>query len=465
MRNEEAAGAIDKQYDLVIANGRVIDPESKLDAVRYLGIGAGRIQAISADPLSGNTTIDATGLIVAPGFIDLNNHGQDHENYSCLALDGVTTALALEYGAADVDDWYAGRDGKTLINYGASAGHMPARMQVMGDPGSFLPTGDGAHRAASESEIEAIKRQIERGLNRGALAVGLGIQYTPAATPWEILEIFRVAAEHKAPCYVHLRYQGLKEPNSSIFGLEEVIAAAAITGASLQITHIQSIGIGATPGLLQMIAEAQARGLDVTVDFYPYTAAMTMLESALFDEGWQQRLGIDYGDLQWTATGERLTSATFERYRKQGGPIVLHLLPEELVQATIANPLTMVATDGYLLDGRGHPRTAGTYARLLGRYVREVGLLTWMDALRKMTLMPAQRLEQRAPLMNTKGRLRIGADADITVFDPESIGDRSTYEEPAKPSVGIEHVLIGGAPVVKDGRLLEESAHGRPIRT
>ena len=453
-----------QRYELVIANGRVIDPESKLDAGRNLGISDGRIQAISADSLSGNTTIDAAGLIVAPGFIDMNNHGQDHENYSCLAMDGVTTALALEYGAADVDGWYAERKGKALINYGTSAGHVPVRMQVMDDPGSFLPTGDGAQRAASESEVEEIKRRIEHGLSRGAQAVGFGIQYTPAASPWEILEIFRVTAGHKAPCYVHLRYPGLKEPLSSTLALEEVIAAAAVTGAPLQITHIQSIGLGAAPRLLQMIAEAQTAGLDVTVDFYPYTAAMTMLESALFDEGWQEMLGIDFGDLQWVATGERLTAATFERYRKSGGPVVLHLLTEELVQAAITNPLTMVATDGYLRDGKGHPRTSGTYARSLGRYVREAGVLTWMEALRKMTLMPAQRLERRAAVMKNKGRLRIGADADITIFDPESVGDRSTYEEPAKPSAGIEYVLIGGEFVVEEARLMEEFACGRPIR-
>jgi len=454
----------DQTYDLVILNGRILDPESKLDAVRNVGITRGVIQAISAEALVGHTTIDASGLAVSPGFIDLNSHGHDQENYSCLAMDGVTTALALEHGTADVDRWYAEREGKTLINYGASVGHMPVRMGVMRDPGGYGPSGEGGRRAATDSEIEKMKEQIERGLTHGALGVGFGIQYTPAASPWEILEMFRIAAKHNALCYVHLRYAGIKEPASSAFALEEVIAAAAITGAPLQITHVQSSGGKAVSRLLQMIDEAQSRGLDVTVDFYPYTAAMTLIESAVFDEGWQQVFGIDYEDLQWTATSERLTPDSFERYRKTGGWVVLHLLTEDLVQAAATSPLTMVATDGFLQSGKGHPRTSGTFSRILGRYVREAQVLTCMEALRKMTLMPAQRLEQRAPVMKSKGRICIGADADLTIFDLESVIDKSTYHDPAVYSEGIKYVLIGGVPVVKDGKLQEGVRPGQPIR-
>lgn len=454
----------DQTYDLVILNGRVIDPESKLDAVRNVGIIGGLIQAISTKTLVGHTTVEASGLVVSPGFIDLNSHGQDHENYSCLAMDGVTTALALECGTADADRWYAEREGKTLINYGTSVGHIPVRMGVMQDPGDYVPIGDGGRRAATDSEIETMKEQIDHGLTRGTLAVGFGIQYTPAASPWEILEMFRIAAKHNALCYVHLRYAGMKEPTSSTCALEEVIAAAAITGAPLQITHVPSSGGKAVPRLLRMIDEAQSRGLDVTVDFYPYTAAMTLIESELFNEGWQQILGIDYQDLQWTATGERLTAASFERYRRTGGWVILHLLTEDLVQAAAASSLTMVATDGFLQKGKGHPRTSGTFSRILGRYVREAHLLTCIEALRKMTLMPAQRLEQRAPVMKGKGRIRIGADADLTILDLESVSDKSTYQDPAAYSEGIRHVLIGGVPVVKDGQLQEGVRPGQPIR-
>ena len=246
------------QYDIVILNGRVVDPESGLDAIRNIGISNGKIQAVSEKSLRGRSTVQATGLVVSPGFIDLHSHGQDPENYRFKAMDGVTTALELEVGTGDADKWYAEREGKALVNYGASIGHIPARIAVMRDPGTFLPSGDAAHKAASDIEIEELKRRIELGLKQGALGVGFGINYTEAASHWEILEMFRVAAKYRAPCFVHMRYSGLKEPNNSVVALEEVVSAAAITGAPLHVVHISSSGLRAAPLLLQMIGEAQA---------------------------------------------------------------------------------------------------------------------------------------------------------------------------------------------------------------
>ncbi|HKP81930.1 MAG TPA: amidohydrolase family protein, partial [Pyrinomonadaceae bacterium] len=216
-------------YDLVILNGRVIDPESKTDAIRNLGISNGVIRAITSNKLQGRTVIDARGLVVSPGFIDLHQHGQDEENYRFKAMDGVTTALELEVGTGDIDAWYAQREQKSLINYGVSAGHLAARMAAMHEPLKFLPTGDAARRAATDAEIDEMKQRLEQGLKRGAVAVGFGIQYTPNASRWEILEMFRVAARYGASCHVHMRHAGVKEPGSSIQALEEVISAAAIT--------------------------------------------------------------------------------------------------------------------------------------------------------------------------------------------------------------------------------------------
>ena len=266
-----------QQYDLVIRNGRVIDPETGLDAIRHLGISAGKIQTISATPLDGRAAIDATGLVVAPGFIDLHQHGQDAENYRSKAMDGVTTALEMEVGVADVDPWYDKRHSQTLINYGASIGHIPVRMRVMRDPGNFLPTGDAAHRAATDAEIAECRRQIEHGLARGAIGIGMGPHYTPAASRWEILEMFRAAAHAGAACFVHLRNAG----DESVTALEEVIAASALTGAPVHVAHITSNGLRSTPRLLRMIAEARARQLDISTELYPYTAAMSAIESAL----------------------------------------------------------------------------------------------------------------------------------------------------------------------------------------
>jgi len=451
-------------YDVVILNGRVIDPETRLDAVRNVGISAGVIKAITSNGLDGRKVIDAKGLVVTPGFIDLHQHGQDQENYGYKVMDGVTTALELEVGTGDVDRWYDDRAGRASINYGVSIGHLAARMAAMHDPVEFLPSGEAARRAATDAEISDMKAQLEHGLRRGAVAVGFGIQYVPKASSWEILEMFRVAARFGASCHVHLRNAGLKEPGSSTQALEEVIAAAAITGAPLHVVHIQSTGGKATAQLLQMIGEARARNLDVTTECYPYIAGMTDIKSAIFNEGWQEVFGIEYKDLQWAATGERLTKESFDRYRKQGGMVAVFSMTEEIVEEALKNPLTMIASDGILASGKGHPRTAGTYTRVLGRYVRERGALSLMDALRKMTLMPAQRLERRVPSMKNKGRIRVGADADLVIFDTASVIDKSTYDEPAKYSEGIKYVLVNGVVVVKDGNLQTDVYPGRPVR-
>ncbi len=446
-------------FDLAICNGRVVDPESGLDAVRYVGISGGQIRAVSAAPLEGRATIDAAGLVVAPGFIDLHSHGQDAENYRYKAMDGVTTALEMEVGVADMDAWYDKRKDQTLINYGASVGHIPVRMRVMHDPGSFLPTGDAAHRAATDAEIAEIRRQIEQGLARGALGVGMGMHYTPAASRWEILEMFRAAVNSGAACFVHLRSAG----DESVAALEEVIAASALTGAPAHVAHITSNGLGSTPRLLQMIAEARTRKLDITTELYPYTAAMTAIESALFDPGWQSVLGIGYHDLQWAETGERLTAESFARYRRTGGGVILHMIPSSALDAAIAIPFVMIASDGGLRNGKGHPRSSGTFARVLGHYVRETGALTLMEAVRKMSLMPAQRLQERVPAMRNKGCVREGADADLTIFDPATVADASTYEDPARYSMGIRYVLVNGVAVVSGGKLREVTP-GRAVR-
>jgi N-acyl-D-aspartate/D-glutamate deacylase len=451
-------------YDVVVMNGRVMDPESNLDAVRNLGIRGGKVQTITSKSLKGRTVIDAKGLVVAPGFIDLHVHDMNDEHHRAQAMDGVTTALELEIGTANIDQWYAEREGKTLINYGASIGHVPVRMVVMKDPGTFVPSGDAARRPATEDEIGEIERRIELGLKRGALGVGFGINYTAAASHREIIEMFRVAAKFKASCHVHMRYAGIKEPMNCVAAFEEVLAAAALTGAPLHVVHITSMAFDDTQRVLEMIREARSRGIDITTECYPYTAGMTRLDSAIFDGDWQGQLGIDYKDLQWVATGERLTAESFARFRKEGGMVALHSMKPEIVRSAIADPLTMIASDGILKDAKGHPRAAGTYSRVLGYYVRETKTLTLMDALRKMTLMPAQRLERRVPIMKTKGRLRPGADADLTIFDAEQVIDKATYAEPGKYSQGIKFVLVNGVAVVKDGQLQVGVKPGRAVR-
>jgi N-acyl-D-aspartate/D-glutamate deacylase len=452
-------------YDVVIANGRVMDPESGLDAVRNVGIRGGKVASISEGPIAGKTTIDAKGLVVAPGFIDLHEHGQEPRNYQFQAHDGVTTSLELEVGTDDVPKWYAAREGKSLINFGVSIGHIPVRMNVMHDPGTFLPTGDAARRASTPEEINEMVAAMDRGFRQGALAEGMGINYTAAASHQEIVEMFRAAAKYGASVHVHLRYAGIKEPATGLTGLEEVVAAAAETGAPLHVVHITSMGLKFTPDLIAMVEGAQRQGLDVTTECYPYTAGSTMLQSAIFDPGWQESQGITYKDLQWADTGERLTAETFEKYRKQGGIVVIHSIPEEAARTAVANPIVMIASDGMMITGaKVHPRGQGTFSRVLGHYVREEKALDLMTALRKMTLMPAQRLQKRAPAFQNKGRIRVGADADITVFDANRVIDKATYDAPLQYSEGIQFVLVNGVPVVKDGQLVEGIFPGQAAR-
>jgi N-acyl-D-aspartate/D-glutamate deacylase len=456
----------DETYDTVIANGRVMDPESGLDAVRGVGIRAGKIAAISQTELKGNTTIDAKGLVVAPGFIDLHEHGQEPRNYQFQARDGVTTSLELEAGTDDVDIWYSLREGKSVINFGVSIGHIPVRMKVLGGPhDGFLPTGESAHRAATPEELAKLTQEIDKGFRQGALAEGMGVNYTPGATHWEIVEMFKVAAKYDASVHVHLRYGGLKEPNTGLAALEEVLAAAAATGAPLHVVHITSMGLKYTPELIAMVDGARHHGLDVTTECYPYTAGSTALQSAIFDPGWQENMGITYKDIQWAATGERLTAETFAKYRKQGGIVVIHSIPEEAARTAVANPIVMIASDGMPITGaKVHPRGQATFSRVLGHYVREEKALELMTALRKMTLMPAQRLERRAPVFKNKGRIRVGADADLTLFDPERIIDKATYDEPLQYSEGIPFVFVNGVLVVKDSQLVEGAFPGRAMR-
>ncbi len=443
-------------YDRVILGGRVMDPASGTDAIRNVGIRNGRIASVTTASLSGRDTIDARGLVVAPGFIDLHAHGQTLETYRMQSLDGVTTALELEVGTPDVAQWYDDRKAGRLINYGVSIGHIGARMTVMHDPGTFLPVGDGAYRAATPEQIDEIARRVDEGVKLGALAIGAGFTYTPAATREELLAVFRVAGRTHTPVHVHIR--------GGVEGLKEALSLAAETKAPLHVVHINSAGYAETPAMLSMIADARAQGRDVTTEAYPYTAGMTEIRSATVLDTYKNADDAQLHDLEWPPTGERLNRALFEKYLKIGGPVVIHRNTEEMVAVAINSPLTMIASDAYMLNGVGHPRTAGTFSKVLGRYARDAHSLTLMEALRKMTIMPAKRLEARVPNMRKKGRLSTGADADITIFDPARVIDRSTYREPTLAPLGIQYVIVNGVPVVAAGMAVQGVNPGTAVR-
>jgi len=462
-------------YDIVISGGRVIDPETKLDTIKNVGILNNRIAQVSSEPLKGKEMINVTGLVVAPGFIDMHVHGRSNVEQDYQLHDGITTALELEYGIENLKEWYASRKSKALINYGASVCWPFERFKAMdrykqGLDQLYQTTLKGESTIinliktiipsytedATPEETETTLANIKNSLAEGGIGIGIPIGYLPKTKAGEMFNVFQLAGEMNILVFVHTR-----EPN--IISIQEVIADATLTGAPLHIVHINSMSLGQIDLALNMVRAAVSRGFDITTELYSYTAASTTLESAMFDEGWQEKLGISYGDLQWVATGERLTKETFSTYRKAGGTVIMHMMKPEWIQTGIAAPGIMIASDGMPYAKLAHPRTAGTFSRVLGKYVREDKVIDLKTAIEKMTLLPAKRLEGIAPMMRFKGRIQIGADADITVFNPNTIIDKATFEKGLAFSAGIEYVMVNGTFVLKNGKTVTAVFPGQPV--
>ena len=446
-------------YDLAITGGRVLDPANLIDDVLNIAISNGQIVKVTRKPVKANQVIDASGLVVAPGFIDiLAGYPNRDESAIFKVTDGVTSIVSMHGGPVDVKKWYGEIEEQgSYIHYGTTVGHSSLR-QAVGIEDRNTP--------ATAEQLATMIRLAEEAIDAGALGIGFGVQYVPGATREEVLRLFELAVGKDVPCHLHVRYLGPHPPdNNSLAAIQEVIAAATVTGASVQVVHIGSIAGRSMKTALWMIDGAREHGIDIMADVYPYTAGSTGLQSTVFDPGWQERMGgISYGDIELVKTGERLTEESFNRYR-QGKRIgvIVHFIPEEAVQLALAHPFVMVASDGVISDGRGHPRGAGTFSRVLGKYVRELGVVSLNEAVRKMTIMPASRLEQSDPNMRRKGRLSVDADADIVVFDPKTVIDKATFSEPAMRSEGIEYVIVAGKVVVKKGKLQERIKAGRPI--
>lgn len=462
-------------YDLVLERGRVIDPETKLDAIRNVGIQNGRIMMISSESLQGKETVNVRGKVVSPGFIDLHVHGMTNIEQEYQLHDGVTTALELEWGMEHTGAWYESRKGSALINYGASVCWPFERMKAMKRYKSNVDEllvqvknieasrQNFAHIAGpsfledqTSEEMENTLVNIKLTLDEGAIGIGVPMGYLPGTKPTEMYSVFEMAGHVDALVFSHTR-----EPN--ILSIQEVIANATLTGAPLHIVHINSMSLGQIGFALDMVSDAAKKGFDITTELYPYTAASTGLLTAMFNEGWQQRQDIDYGDLQLASTGERLTKETFERHRRTNQYVIMHMMKPDWIEKGIGTPGVIIGSDGMPYSKFAHPRTAGTFSRVLGKYVREDKVLDLNTAIAKMTLLPAKRLEEVAPIMRFKGRIQIGADADITVFDPNTIIDKATFEGGLAFSLGIEYVLVNGAFILKNGKTVSDVFPGKGV--
>ena len=444
--------------DLAITGGRVVDPASGTDRVVSILIRGDRIIAITEDAIVADRTIDATGLVVAPGFIDiLATPSPNREPQRYKIKDGVTTVVQMHGGPVAIEQYYSAMAATgSLVNYGMTVGHTSVRIAAGVAEGT---------RPASEREITEMRRIAAGAIEEGAVGIGFGINYVPGSSYEEIVAMFDVAAQYNVSAHVHSRYKGSVFPGTIVQSVQEVIAAAAITGASAQVVHLASSAIGSMDESLAMIEGAHRNGIDVMADIHPYLANSTYLESALYDSGWEERFGgITYDSIMLVDTGERLNAETFQYWREKGALIITFFIPKDEVVTALKHPLVMITSDGIIENGKGHPRGAGTFAHVLGQLTREEGHLTLMEALRKMTIMPAQRIEKAAPSMGHRGRLAVGAYADIAIFDPNTIIDRATYLEPDQYSKGVHYVIVNGTVVLDEGEFVEGTGPGQPVR-
>lgn len=493
-----AAHAADSsaQFDLVVRGGRVIDPESGLDGVRDIGVRDGRIALIATRRLVGRKILDASGLIVAPGFIDLHSHAVQLLGARVQAHDGVTTALELEAGVLPAPAFYdriAARGWP--INYGASASWALARMaEVKGVTPDALKAGAllaglGDHEPAAPELLDRVRVHLERALDDGALGIGVLLGYAPKTGRREFADLNRWAVTRGVPTFTHLRFVGQLEPQGAFESFQEALAVAAGTGAHLHLCHVNSMAGRMAQLVLTDIAKAQAQGLRVTVEAYPYGAGAAAIGAAFLRGDELGRSGMKKED--FTRDGKALTAEEFDRLQREapGTRVIVPFLrpdtdPKDraILDASILFPGSAIASDAvpWNIDGRvpgthaeiwplpenafAHPRSAGTFSRFLRMYVRERQALSLRDALAKTSLIPARILERSVPQMHRKGRIANGMDADLVAFDLTTLADRATYEKPALTSTGMRHVIVAGVPVIENGILDLNSRPGRPVR-
>lgn len=435
-----------------LVGGRIIDPESGFDRVGNIGLLDGKVVAISEDAIPADETIDVSGRVISPGFIDILSYQPNGYGEWFKIADGVTSNIGMHglqfEPVSFYDDW---TNEGVPINFGGAAHNTFVRTRLEVNP----------FDTAADGKVVDIVGEIESQIRAGYLGVSVHPEYAPGVSQLELMELGRTVERLQVPMCVHARFSDNISPGLQSEATGELVQVARETGAHVHIEHLNSTGgTGRMAEALGEIEDALAEGLSMSACMYPYEFWATTLKSNRFQD-WQEKFGLSYDQLQVAGQPERLTAETFAQAYDENLLTAAFAIPPGDIDLGLQASFMIIGSDAILeRPHNNHPRSTGCFARTLGVYTRDRNIIDLPQALAMMTIRPAKLLERGSPAMRTKGRMQIGADADVTVFNPDTIIDRSTIENPAQESVGVDYVFVNGTAIRRAG--INQLDIGRP---